>query len=66
MILMMKMMIMICFLDFKGPLTRSAPGGLINYDNDDDNDDDDDDDDDDYNNHDDDDDMFPKSFFVGL
>ena len=61
-------MIMMYFLDSKGPLTQLAPWGSINYDDDDDCDNDDDDDDDDSNdNDDDDDDMFSKNvFFVGL
>ena len=59
---------MMCFLDTKGPLTRSVPlGGPINYDDDDDNENDDDDDDDNNNDDDDDDDdddVFSKNVYL--
>ena len=61
----MTMMIMMCFLVIKGPLTQLAPlegGGATNYDDGYDSDNDDDDDDD--SNGDDDDDVFSKNVFL--
>ena len=67
MMTVMNMMIIMCFLDTKGPLTRLAPwGGPKNYDDNANSDNDDDDDEDNNDDDDDDDDVFSKNVFVGL